>query len=286
MEVLLLIARAFLAIVFGIAGVSKAIDPLGSRRAMISFGVPEKIAGLFGRILPYVEILIAFSLLPLGSAWWAAVAALGLLLLFTIAISVSLARGEAPDCRCFGQLHSEPVSKKTILRNLLLAAVAGVVVVRGSEDPGLSAFNWLGEWRTAEIAIFVVAAVGVALLIKLLTLSRLMAKQQTTLFNSIDVIRAALEDELGPLPAEHPAAVPLTEGLPIGALAPKFSLAAINGSAVTLDSLLNAGQTDCTPLCRPKLLGLQTALAVNQELAARIRRTLDHRCYQSRRKIG
>jgi hypothetical protein len=34
---------------------------------------------------------------------------LALLVLFIVAIAVTLARGRKPDCHCFGQLHSKPI---------------------------------------------------------------------------------------------------------------------------------------------------------------------------------
>src|SRR5262249_15746129 len=135
MEILLLIARLLLAGVFGVAGAAKAVDKAGSRQAMIGFGVPETLAGPLGRGLPYIERLVAFALVAVAIAWWGAVAALALLGIFTIAITVKIARGESPDCHCFGQLHSEPVSWKTFARNLILAAVAGLVVVQGRGNP-------------------------------------------------------------------------------------------------------------------------------------------------------
>src|SRR6185503_6175115 len=125
MGVVLLIARLFLALIFGVAGLAKAADPAGSREALISFGVPERLAPFMARALAFAEIIIALALIPLNFAWWGAVAALALLMIFTAVIGTNLARGESPDCRCFGQLYSEPVSWTTFARNLTLAAIAG-----------------------------------------------------------------------------------------------------------------------------------------------------------------
>ncbi|HWQ31417.1 MAG TPA: MauE/DoxX family redox-associated membrane protein, partial [Blastocatellia bacterium] len=106
MGLLLLIARLLLSVIFGVAGVTKAIDLAGSRRTVADFGVPEKLAAVLGAVLPFIEILVALALLPLGTAWVAAGGALALLLVFSIGIAVNLARGNSPDCHCFGQLHS------------------------------------------------------------------------------------------------------------------------------------------------------------------------------------
>src|SRR5215211_7311167 len=97
MDVALLLARLLLASVFMVAGVAKLADREGSRRALADFG--------------------ASTLIPAATAWWGAVGALVLLLLFVVGISASLARGRKPKYLCFGQLHSEPAGWKTLARN-------------------------------------------------------------------------------------------------------------------------------------------------------------------------
>src|SRR5215470_17952949 len=123
MEIVLLIARLSLAVIFALAGITKAADLAGTRKAAISFGIPEKLAVPLGSCLPFVEMLVALALLPTNTVRLGAVGALGLLLVFAGAIAVNLAQGEAPDCNCFGQLHSKPVSWSVFARNLLLAAI-------------------------------------------------------------------------------------------------------------------------------------------------------------------
>ena len=98
MGVVLMIARLFLALVFVVAGIAKAADLGGSRRALTGFGVPDRLAGVMGWGLPLVEILIAMALIPLSTAWWGAIAAFVLLSIFTAGIGLMLARGQAPDC--------------------------------------------------------------------------------------------------------------------------------------------------------------------------------------------
>ncbi|HXF40428.1 MAG TPA: MauE/DoxX family redox-associated membrane protein, partial [Blastocatellia bacterium] len=117
---LLLVARLVLALIFVVAGIAKAADLAGSRRAVRSFGIPEGLAAPLGLTLPFVEIVIAVALIPLNSAWVGAIAALAVLVSFVIGIAVNLARGNSPDCHCFGQLHSEPVGWSTLARNIVL----------------------------------------------------------------------------------------------------------------------------------------------------------------------
>jgi hypothetical protein len=94
MEIVLLISRLFLAGIFGVAGVTKAAGRDSLRRTMIAFGAPKWLVSPASWALPYAEILVALALLPATSAWWGGLGALTLLLIFTIAIGVTLARGK------------------------------------------------------------------------------------------------------------------------------------------------------------------------------------------------
>ena len=139
---LVLGVRLVLAAVFAVAGTAKLLDAAGSRAALEGFGVPRAAARPAGMVLPAAELAIAAGLLVPASAWWSALAAAGLLAVFMAAIGVSMARGAAPDCHCFGRLHSAPVSWRTQLRNGVLAAAAGVAVLAGRGASGLSPVRW------------------------------------------------------------------------------------------------------------------------------------------------
>jgi hypothetical protein len=59
----------------------------------------------------------------------AASGALLVLIVFIAAIATAMRRGETPDCHGFAQLHSSPVGWGSLWRNLVFAAVAGLVGV-------------------------------------------------------------------------------------------------------------------------------------------------------------
>jgi peroxiredoxin/uncharacterized membrane protein YphA (DoxX/SURF4 family) len=242
MQVALLIARLFLALVFSVAGIAKAADRDGSRQAIIGFGVPERLATLFAWCLPVAEILVALALIPLSAAWWGAAGALALLLIFTIGIGVNLASGQAPDCRCFGQLHSKPVSWLTFVRNLVLAAVAVFVLIQGKDNPGLSALNWLNDLKTAELINLVFGIFITGLLAWICVFLSRMLKQQAELLGGMEALRTAFAGDDEMLPVEHKEAALPQEGLPVGAKAPKFSLATTGGDEISLDDLLAPGK--------------------------------------------
>jgi uncharacterized membrane protein YphA (DoxX/SURF4 family) len=123
MDTALLITRFLLALVFVVAGVAKLADRKGSRQAITDFGLPTALATPVGILLPLAELAVAAILIPTSTAWWGAVGALALLLLFVTGIAANLARGKKPECHCFGQLHSAPAGWKTLLRNGALAAL-------------------------------------------------------------------------------------------------------------------------------------------------------------------
>src|SRR4051794_14745051 len=119
MDVFLLILRLGLAGVFGVAGIAKLFDPAGSEKAFNEFGLPPVLAKPMTIILPAVELAIALSLLFVSSSWYGAIAAGLLLGAFIIGMLVQMAKGNAPDCHCFGQLHSEPVGLSSVIRNVV-----------------------------------------------------------------------------------------------------------------------------------------------------------------------
>src|SRR5918995_212252 len=164
MGIALLAARLLLALVFLIAGLTKLADRKGSRQGMLDFGVPSSLASPLGILLPLSELAVASTLIPASTAWWGAIGALALLLVFVAGISYNLARGRKPDCRCFGQLHSSPAGWSTLLRNGVLAAVAGFILWGGREGAGPSALSWLGTLPTVQL----LAVIGGLLILALL----------------------------------------------------------------------------------------------------------------------
>jgi Methylamine utilisation protein MauE len=175
MPTALLAARIALAAVFALAAVTKLADLRGSRDAVAGFGVPERLAGPLGLLLPLGELAVAVALLPAESTRIGALGATLLLTVFVVAIGLSLARGTAPDCHCFGQIHSEPVGWRSLARNGVLAAIAIFVVVAGWRQGGPSAIAWIGQLSDAAavavggtVAIIALAGAGAAAWLALL----------------------------------------------------------------------------------------------------------------------
>ena len=164
MDIALLIARLLLAAVFALSGVAKLADRAGFRQVMIDFGVPGPLAMPLGIFLALAELAVAAALTPTVTAWWGALGALALLLLFIAGIGANLVQGRKPDCRCFGQLHSALVGWKTLARNGLLLAVAAFVFWSGTENAGASAVSWMGDLSTAQLSGLIFGLVVLVLL--------------------------------------------------------------------------------------------------------------------------
>src|SRR5205085_2017079 len=223
MGLALLIARLLLAGVFVVAGLAKLGDLAGSRQAMRDFGVPALLAAPFGLLLPLAELAVAIALIPTVSAWWGALGALVLLLLFIVGIGYNLARGRQPDCHCFGQLHSAPAGWPTLMRNLVLAAVVAVILVLGRSTPQLGVLDCLASLSVSQRIEVLVGVVLLALLIGEGWVLFQMMSQQGRVLLRLEALEARLA-EAGLVPA--PGA---TAGLAVGSPAPSFVLPTLSG---------------------------------------------------------
>src|SRR5215207_4810282 len=242
LEVALLLVRLLLAAVFATAGVAKVVDRSGSRQAIIDFGLPAALVNPLAILLPLAELAIAGALLFPASAWWGALGALTLLLVFIAGISFNLARGRKPECRCFGQLHSAPAGPKALLRNVALAIAAGFVVWQGEDGAGPSAVGFLGNFTAAQLATLLL---GLAVL-------GVVAAQWWFLLHLLGQIGRLLVrmDELEAGRASGRAApshngVHRTQpqaGLPVGEKAPTFALKNLHGGTLRLEALRSPGK--------------------------------------------
>jgi uncharacterized membrane protein YphA (DoxX/SURF4 family) len=162
-ELELLTVRLLPATVFVLAGITKLVDRPGSSTGLAGFGLSPKLAGT----LP-----TAFGGRARG--WCRAdsglacrvrlLRAIVLLSAFIVGISVTLARGRRPDCRCFGQFDSAPVGWRTLFRAGLTSARAAWLVFRGRLGIGPSHREQIAVAHDTERRIFIVAACGLCFL--------------------------------------------------------------------------------------------------------------------------
>jgi peroxiredoxin len=226
MNLLLLMARLLLAAVFSVAGVAKLVDFKGSRKSLADFGVPGFLAPPLAVLLPLAELACAVALIPDASVWWGARGVVVLLALFIAGIGINLARGRRPNCHCFGQLSSSPVSGKTLARNAVLLVPAVLLASEGRENPG-SLPSFAG-WTSFEYAMLAVAIALAAIAVLTLWLLVHALRQHGRLLVRLE----AVEKKVGIDPTA--AAIP---GLPVDTTAPEFQVKGLDGAAVTLQML-------------------------------------------------
>jgi peroxiredoxin len=207
----LIVARLCLSAVFFVAGVGKLADRSGTRQALSDFGVPRGFAGPLVLLLPAAELVMATALLFPTTARWGAAGSLVLLALFVVGLTRVLRRGEAPDCHCFGQVHSKPASWVTVARNFVLALPAVFVAVAG---PSPSFASWVADTGATELWLIATGTLAV-----LTTTMSVLLWRENRLLRSTGGREAASPRQ-------------------IGALAPHFTLPSTAGGAVSLQDLL------------------------------------------------
>ena len=138
MILLIVLVRIALSVIFGGAGVTKLLDLRGTREAVKNFGAPESLVPALSILLPIVELAIAAGLLFVATTPASAFAAVLVLALFIVAISVNLAQGRKHDCHCFGQIYSRPLGWPTLVRNLIFALGAGLILDSRTHVPASS----------------------------------------------------------------------------------------------------------------------------------------------------
>lgn len=247
MEVLLLILRLSLASVFGIAGIAKLFDPAGSEKAFGDFGLPKFIAKPMVVILPAFELAIAGLLLFVATSWFGAIGAAALFVIFTGGMLYQMAKGNAPDCHCFGQIHSEPVGVTSVGRNFLLLVLSGFLVAQGQANQGTSLVD-----SNQDIMQFVIGIAVVVLLLAAVLFLKKISEQQTQIMRRIELLDLVAQ-EGGTVERDH-AGDPY-EGMPIGAVVPDFELTDLDGGTVALAVLKAANMPILffyvSPNCNP-----------------------------------
>jgi uncharacterized membrane protein YphA (DoxX/SURF4 family) len=216
MDGLLLSARCLLAAVFLVASIGKLLDLEGSRQALTEFGVPKSLARFGGSALPVAELLVAVALILRPAAVPGAVGGLVLLVVFIVGVGYAISQDRAPDCHCFGQLHSEPAGRSTLVRNAVLAALAVLIIAAG---PGPALDGALAGLHGAQIALVATSVLAAALVVLVAQLLGDKRGLQTALTSAVAAQRKP--------------------GLARGSRAPEFDLVRVRGEAGSLADLLS-----------------------------------------------
>jgi uncharacterized membrane protein YphA (DoxX/SURF4 family) len=123
--VLAVIANVLLGAAFLWAGALKLVQGPSWSKQAADMGVRREVA----LVVPYVEVVVGAATVSQLLRPWPAVAALVLLLAYTVLILVRLADGDRPPCACFGSRSMRPLGAYHVLRNGALIALAVVAIV-------------------------------------------------------------------------------------------------------------------------------------------------------------
>jgi uncharacterized membrane protein YphA (DoxX/SURF4 family) len=118
------LAAVVLGIVLLVAGIAKRADRRWPQDAA-ALGTPDWAIP----VLPWFEMLLG-AVLVSGVARPVAAALAGVVLLaFTGLLILNLARGRRPPCACFGASSRRPIGPGSLVRNVVLLALALIAVV-------------------------------------------------------------------------------------------------------------------------------------------------------------
>lgn len=131
---LLLTIRLFFGFVFIYASVTKISDPEGFAQAIYNYKLlPLFLVNILAIILPWIELTTGILLLFGVSVKENSVILNGLLVIFIIAIIISLFRGLDINCGCFGTVDGAKVGLQKILENIGLL-ILGFVLIKFDSD--------------------------------------------------------------------------------------------------------------------------------------------------------
>lgn len=124
----IVVLRIALAGVLVWAAVPKLLDPTTFATDIANYRlVPESWAGPIAIMLPVLELVIGGALLAGLEARGAAIIAGVMLIVFSVAMGQAMARGIDLECGCFGTTAEAEVGWTSIVRNVLLVALAGMI---------------------------------------------------------------------------------------------------------------------------------------------------------------
>jgi hypothetical protein len=131
--VLVLVAAFGIGLIFAGAAVAKLADLQSFIGVVQNFRLlPYVLVKPFAVLLPILELAVAGGLAFPATRSYAAIGTLALLVVFTAAIAVNLARGRRSiDCGCFGDTLKQPLSGWLIARNAVLGLLAVTAAAPG-----------------------------------------------------------------------------------------------------------------------------------------------------------
>lgn len=127
MDVVGLVASLVLGALFLLAGASKIAAGDAWPAQARGLGAPRVVVP----VVPWLEIGLGALLASQAAPRPAAVAALVVLVAFTVLVVARLAAGQRPPCACFGAWSARPIGAGHVARNVTMIGLAVVVLLVG-----------------------------------------------------------------------------------------------------------------------------------------------------------
>jgi uncharacterized membrane protein YphA (DoxX/SURF4 family) len=135
-----LAARLYLAAIFLLACWHKILEPAAFALDIATYQIlPLYLVNPLAIVLPWVELAAGLMLLLGFRTRAAALLVAGMMAIFTVAISIAVAKGLDMSCGCFASQGSveDPISWRTILRDLSWLLLAVYVFILDCKPLGL-----------------------------------------------------------------------------------------------------------------------------------------------------
>lgn len=148
-----------IAVLLASAATHKVRAPARFARQLADYQLlPDSLVRPFARLVPLLELAIAFALLVPVSRGWAALSAASLLALYAAAIGINLWRGRRDiDCGCAGPDQAQPLRPVLLLRNSVLVVLALLASVAPIARD-MTVFDGFVTVAAAAVALLIYAA--------------------------------------------------------------------------------------------------------------------------------
>ncbi|WP_433766472.1 MauE/DoxX family redox-associated membrane protein [Pseudomonas putida] len=148
-----------IAVLLASAATHKVRAPARFRKQLGDYQLlPDALVRPVARLVPLLELAIAFALLVPVSRHWAALSAASLLALYAAAIGINLWRGRRDiDCGCAGPDQAQPLRPVLLLRNSVLVGLA-LVASLAPVARDMNAFDAFVTLASAAVALLIYAA--------------------------------------------------------------------------------------------------------------------------------
>jgi uncharacterized membrane protein YphA (DoxX/SURF4 family) len=138
-KIFFLMARLFLGFVFIYAAVNKIVEPQNFVESLTNYRLfPYFTINFIAIVLPWIELFSGVLLLFGAKEKESASIIAALLIIFTIVVLISMARGLDFECGCYGTGKSDRIGLKKILENLFLLILCYAVISKDKILPKTS----------------------------------------------------------------------------------------------------------------------------------------------------